>query len=185
MRYLQPQVRFALLAVCLLSASALAAGTWKALKNDGIHDPSNPAIEVLQEPEEALSRLPPDTAGNMVHWVRALRDGYIDPRAGLKRKRSVRLLESDVLFKNTSEMPWVLFPHRAHTEWLDCKNCHTEIFEMEVGQTPISMFQILNGEKCGVCHGAVSFPLTECRRCHSVSRVTGEALPMPDVPPRR
>jgi ribosomal protein L40E len=32
----------------------------------------------------------------------------------------------------------------------------------------MSMFAILQGEFCGRCHGAVSFPLTECRRCHSV-----------------
>jgi hypothetical protein len=31
------------------------------------------------------------------------------------------------------------------------------------------MQKILDGEQCGVCHGAVAFPLTECRRCHSVS----------------
>ena len=32
----------------------------------------------------------------------------------------------------------------------------------------ISMAKILDGEYCGVCHGAVSFPLTECDRCHSI-----------------
>jgi len=185
MRNRHPKALFLFLAVLLASATALAAGTWKSLKEDGIHDPSNPAIEILQEPADALGRLPPDTAGNMVNWIRALRDGYIQPRAGLRRKSQPRLLESDILFKNTSEMPWVLFPHLVHTEWLDCKNCHTEIFEMEVGQTPITMFQILNGEKCGVCHGAVSFPLTECRRCHSISKATGEPLPVPEPPERR
>jgi hypothetical protein len=29
---------------------------------------------------------------------------------------------------------------------------------------------VLSGEKCGLCHGAVAFPLTECNRCHSVQR---------------
>jgi hypothetical protein len=29
------------------------------------------------------------------------------------------------------------------------------------------MVQILLGEKCGVCHGKVAFPVSECRRCHS------------------
>jgi hypothetical protein len=33
---------------------------------------------------------------------------------------------------------------------------------------------ILSGEKCGLCHGAVSFPLTECKRCHSVDRGSPE-----------
>jgi hypothetical protein len=31
------------------------------------------------------------------------------------------------------------------------------------------MFNILNGEQCGRCHGAVSFPVAEqCKLCHSV-----------------
>jgi nitrate/TMAO reductase-like tetraheme cytochrome c subunit len=29
------------------------------------------------------------------------------------------------------------------------------------------MSAILLGEKCGVCHGKVAFPVSECRRCHS------------------
>ena len=36
------------------------------------------------------------------------------------------------------------------------------------------MLLILAGEKCGLCHGAVAFPLTECLRCHSVQRGTPE-----------
>jgi c(7)-type cytochrome triheme protein len=64
----------------------------------------------------------------------------------------------------------VLFPHRPHTEWLDCENCHDKLFKKKAGETPINMFQVLQGEYCGRCHGAVAFPLTECRRCHSVPR---------------
>jgi hypothetical protein len=26
------------------------------------------------------------------------------------------------------------------------------------------------GEQCGVCHGAVAFPLTVCGRCHNTPR---------------
>jgi hypothetical protein len=29
------------------------------------------------------------------------------------------------------------------------------------------MAAILLGEKCGVCHGKVAFPVSECRLCHS------------------
>jgi cytochrome c551/c552 len=29
------------------------------------------------------------------------------------------------------------------------------------------MAAILMGEKCGVCHGKVAFPVSECRLCHS------------------
>jgi c(7)-type cytochrome triheme protein len=45
------------------------------------------------------------------------------------------------------------------------------LFKSKAGATKqLNMFQILQGEYCGVCHGAVSFPLTECKRCHSVER---------------
>jgi hypothetical protein len=39
----------------------------------------------------------------------------------------------------------------------------------------MNMLQILSGEKCGQCHGAVAFPLTECARCHRVPRGSPEA----------
>jgi len=29
------------------------------------------------------------------------------------------------------------------------------------------MAAILLGQKCGVCHGKVAFPVSECRLCHS------------------
>jgi len=38
------------------------------------------------------------------------------------------------------------------------------------GANQISMASILMGEKCGVCHGKVAFPVSECRRCHSQAK---------------
>jgi len=35
------------------------------------------------------------------------------------------------------------------------------------GANQISMASILLGQKCGVCHGKVAFPVSECRLCHS------------------
>ena len=77
--------------------------------------------------------------------------------------------------ERTAGMPMVLFPHRAHTEWLDCENCHDKIFKAKQGANPVNMFAILQGEYCGQCHGAVSFPLTQCYRCHSVPRASAPA----------
>ena len=48
----------------------------------------------------------------------------------------------------------------GHTEWLDCTNCHDKLFLPKAGATPVNMFAVLQGEYCGRCHGAVSFPLT-------------------------
>jgi c(7)-type cytochrome triheme protein len=143
---------------------------WKPLAEDGLHDPYSPALEYLQEPEEALSVLPRDTAGNNVNWVKALEDGYIEPRTNILPDTELQVLESEILMTDTATMPLVLFPHKPHTQWLDCTNCHEELFISKAGATPVNMFAVLQGEYCGRCHGAVAFPLTECNRCHSVPR---------------
>lgn len=153
-----------------------AASKWLPLARDGIHDPASPALGVLQEPAEALASLPPDHAGNQVRWMRALDEGHITPRTNILPETKVILRTTDVLLKNTGEMPMVRFPHRQHTAWLDCSNCHDQLFARKAGATRINMFLILSGEKCGLCHGAVAFPLTECLRCHSVERGGSEAL---------
>ena len=143
---------------------------WKPIKDDGIHDPTSQAIGVLQDPAEALGVLPPDTAGNQVNWVKALREGQINPRTHLTKQGKLERLDTDILMTDTLEMPHVLFPHRAHTEWMDCASCHDHIFKSKAGETPVNMFAILQGKYCGRCHGAVAFPLTECNRCHSVRK---------------
>lgn len=145
-----------------------AAARWKPLVKDGIHDPGNPAVAILQNPAEALSVLPPDTAGNLVDWARALREGYINPRTNIMPGTEIQLLDLDIVMKRTGDMPFVNFPHLTHTEWLDCSNCHEEMFKSKTGATEFNMLDILQGRFCGQCHGAVSFPLTECNRCHSV-----------------
>jgi len=143
---------------------------WKNLAEDELHDPANPAIIELQQPAEALSALPGDYIGNKVRWVNALRHGYIEPRTNFFPETKIRVLDLDIIMERTGEMGLVKFPHKAHTEWLDCNNCHDKIFKMKVDANPINMFAILQGEYCGRCHGAVAFPLTECLRCHSVAR---------------
>jgi c(7)-type cytochrome triheme protein len=170
--------RTALAAVLLLaSALALAAtARWLSIAADGVHDPSGPAVGVLQEPRDALAALPPDTAGNQVRWVQALDQGAIQPRTNIQPETIVKLRTTEVLLRNTGEMPMVRFPHRQHTAWLDCSNCHNQLFEQVAGTTRINMMLILSGEKCGLCHGAVAFPLTECARCHSVFRGSPEHL---------
>ena len=166
-----PALATLLLLMFALAGVVLAAERhWAPLAGDDIHDPDSPATGVLQEPADALSQLPPDTAGNQVDWIRALRDGYITPRTNIFPETRTNVLDLDVLMKNTGELRVVKFPHRPHTEWLDCSNCHEQLFRSKAGETPVNMFKILQGEYCGRCHGAVAFPLTECFRCHSVKR---------------
>ena len=178
MRRRTPDMRLVLaVLLALTSAVALAAtARWLTIAADGVHDPRGPAIGVLQEPREALGSLPPDTSGNQVRWMQALDQGHIQPRTNIQPETLVKLRLTEVLLKNTGEMPMVRFPHRQHTAWLDCSNCHDHLFAQVAGASGINMMLILQGEKCGLCHGAVAFPLTECQRCHSVSRGSPEHL---------
>ena len=161
-----------LIALTALASAVVGAGKWQPLKNDGLHDPSNPAVDVLQEPGEALSVLVPDGAGNQVDWVRSLQQGLIEPRPSLDGSREPEIRETTVLMKNTYPMLYVRFPHKPHTQWMACEACHDRIFLPEVDANPINMGKILEGEYCGLCHGAVSFPLTECNRCHNTDPAT-------------
>lgn len=161
------------------------AGEWLPLNNDGIHDPRSRAVKILQQPREALQGLTPDHAGNQVRWVQVLDKGEIRPREKLFPQTVVQKLDLDVILDAKGGMPAVRFPHRPHTEWLDCVNCHDGLFAKRAGGSKISMFKILQGEQCGVCHGAVAFPLTECARCHSIPR-PGQTQPIipPGIDPR-
>lgn len=168
------------IAVCVglgIAQTTFAAGPaskaksfWLPLAQDELHDPADPALNLLQNPAEALSVLPRDGAGNQVNWVKALDNGHIKPRINIRSNTQAEVLDLDVLLRNTGEMGMVNFPHKQHTEWLVCSNCHEEIFKSQAGANKFGMFDILNGEYCGRCHGAVAFPPTECKRCHNVPR---------------
>lgn len=140
------------------------------VEEDGIHDPTNAAVKVLQQPVEAMADFPRDNAG-IVDWVKALEEGLVNPRASKEGGEEMHVVDFDVIFKNTASMPYVRYPHRQHTEWLTCENCHPKIFLPQKGGNPTNMSDIMQGNFCGVCHGKVAFPPTKnCGRCHSVSR---------------
>lgn len=143
---------------------------WSPLARDGIHDTKNPSLKMLQEPGVALARLPADHTGNLVNWVQALEQGHINPRTNIFPESRVRILDLDVLLNLRGSTPIVRFPHKQHTAWLDCSNCHEHLFKSKAGGNKFSMERILQGEQCGVCHGAVAFPLTVCGRCHNTPR---------------
>lgn len=135
---------------------------------DGIHDPSNPGTSLLQWPSEAFQDLPKSNDGNLVDWVEALDAGAIAPWVDLEDPDAEPFTMDLVIVREVKgSMPDVVYPHQQHTEWLDCTNCHDEIFVPEKGANQMSMAAILLGQKCGVCHGRVAFPISDCRRCHS------------------
>lgn len=141
------------------------------LAEDGIHDPTNQAVaKVLQEPVEAMADFPRDDKG-IIDWVKVLDQGLINPRKSLMGTDEMYTADFDIIFTNTGSMPNVRFPHRPHTEWLTCANCHPAIFLPQKGGNPITMSAIIEGRYCGVCHGKVAFPPTKnCGRCHSIPR---------------
>jgi len=135
---------------------------------DGIHDPAGDSTTLLQAPLEAFDPLAKSNSGNYVNWNQALADGAINPWYSVSNPNAAPIvLDMNIVREVKGSMPNVVYPHKQHTEWLDCSNCHPAIFIPMKGANQISMASILLGEKCGVCHGKVAFPVSECRRCHS------------------
>lgn len=135
---------------------------------DGIHDPDNESTHILLPPRESFAALPKANSGNRVDWVKALNDGAISPRYDRYDENAKPVvMDLNIVREVKGSMPDVVYPHKQHTEWLDCSNCHPEIFIPQKGANSISMAAILLGQKCGVCHGKVAFPVSECRKCHS------------------
>jgi c(7)-type cytochrome triheme protein len=115
-----------------------------------------------------LSRYPAILFGNRINWVVALEDAIISPRTYLKNKsEDIPFDKKLVLEAEWNFVPPAIFPHKSHTAWLDCNNCHPELFNIKKkGTRDFSMRNILNGEFCGVCHLNVAFPVHDCQRCH-------------------
>ncbi len=116
-----------------------------------------------------LGHLPRTQFGNKRDWSVAIEKKLIKPRNFLTVKPSgdinfskKLLLEAEML-----NIPPAVFPHRAHTRWLDCNNCHPDIFNIKMKTTKhFSMDYIVQGQFCGVCHMNVAFPINDCERCH-------------------
>lgn len=135
---------------------------------DGIHDPANEGTPALLPPLAAFAKLPKSAAGNRVNWVESLNQKKIKPRSDrVDVNAEPVVMDLNIVREVKGFMPDVVYPHKQHTEWLDCSNCHPAIFVPQKGANAISMASILLGEKCGVCHGKVAFPVSECRLCHS------------------
>lgn len=143
---------------------------------DGIHDPANDGTHALQPPLTAFGTLPKSMSGNRINWVEALGQKKINPRYDRNDPKAEPIvMDLNIVREVKGSMPDVVYPHKQHTEWLDCSNCHPAIFVPQKGANAISMAAILLGEKCGVCHGKVAFPVSECRNCHSKKKDMAKA----------
>jgi len=140
----------------------------RAIDTSPLLDPGNPDYGRLQNIGEATRKMPYD-ANRFPDWMKALNEGLITPRSGLRGNEKMEVLNLDIIMRNTKEMPFVRFPHKSHTLWLACSNCHPAPFKAQAGSTSIRMADIFRGEFCGMCHDRVAFiTFFSCQRCHSV-----------------
>jgi len=116
--------------------------------------------------------LPRAKFGNEIDWVKALDNGSIKPKQSLSGNSTpIGLDKTLTLTAEMSGIPPAVFPHKAHVQWLDCATCHPDIFNIKKKTTRhFSMWRILAGEFCGVCHLRIAFPLNECKKCHPSMR---------------
>jgi c(7)-type cytochrome triheme protein len=71
--------------------------------------------------------------------------------------------------QSAGSMPASIFPHWVHRVRYRCDACHTDIFEMQLGATEISMELMREGKSCAICHdGTRAFKVgfDSCNRCH-------------------
>lgn len=170
--------------LALLLLSGIASGP--TLANDtSIRDYTLSEVELLQDPRTATDFFPKDR-DKKPDWVDVLQRGLITPRETLRGepRRPEFLGEppgEGIVFRNTAQMPYVVFPHKPHTEWLACLNCHDELFERKATGQGEGMVAIFMGRHCGTCHGKVAFsPIGSCYRCHSMPNPTALFSPVPD-----
>ena len=128
------------------------------------------------EKKISLESLPRDHSN--VDWMRAVREGYINPKGSINTdSKEEVLLNLDVVLRFSDPLiKDVLFSHSIHTYWLNCETCHPKIFAPKVSGNMMTMKEILEGKYCGRCHGVVSFRTTvtsgpdfrdNCLKCHS------------------
>lgn len=159
--------RLALICLLVLPFAGSAA------RAQAVHDFENlPEARLLASPKTATGHLPQRVDGRP-DWVQALDQGLIAPRStksGEPRPAddAIPMPTAGIVFTNTQFMPYVVFPHRQHAEWLTCMNCHESLFELKATGRGKGMTAIFRGEHCGFCHGRVAFsPEGSCYRCHS------------------
>jgi len=116
-----------------------------------------------------LDSFPKTPFGNQIDWVTAFKEKTIKPKRTILAEQTAPIVfdKSLKLEAGWVEVPPVFFPHDAHNQWLDCSNCHPDIFNVKVKTTAhFAMQYILEGKFCGVCHLKVAFPINDCKRCH-------------------
>lgn len=120
-----------------------------------------------------FANLPEQDYGDGVDWAAALETGAVSPRTTLHDKGTPAVmplpthLRLPMRWTTREPRTLVVFPHATHIQWLDCANCHPDIFTLEqMGTVSFDKEKNLYGMYCGTCHLTVAFPMNGCSRCH-------------------
>lgn len=126
-----------------------------------------------KEKFSSLADFPKAKYGNGIDWSEALSAHLITPVHYLTIKPPEDIVQDKRLTLEASwnMIPPAFYPHKLHSKWLDCNNCHPDIFNIKKKSTErFSMQRNLEGQYCGVCHMTVAFPMNDCKRCHPDKR---------------
>ena len=120
--------------------------------------------------EKFTENLPRLRYGNLIDWDKAEEEGKINPidfLPGISFKRDPLQAQKDFSIEVTTWASDVIFSHKKHAMWNGCAVCHPQVFpSSQKGTVKYSMFQIMRGEYCGICHLKVAFSVWLCSQCH-------------------
>lgn len=129
---------------------------------------------------EQVSGLPATPFGNRIDWVDAFDNELITPQQTIYAEEHEPIEYTDALELEAdwSLIPGASFSHEKHLQWLDCADCHPDIFNVKKKTTQrFDMRYNLEGKFCGACHMTVAFPMDNCKRCHpkmNTGQIPGE-----------
>jgi len=130
---------------------------------------SYPPLKVKEE----SAPLPQTSYGDHINWVTAIEQGAIQPQRSLPGGYAApgmplpKYLEMPLNWTTAAANVIVHFPHSKHVKWLDCSNCHPDLFSIkQAGTVAFDKESNLYGQFCGACHMTVAFPINGCSRCH-------------------
>jgi c(7)-type cytochrome triheme protein len=123
-----------------------------------------------------VAPLPKGRFGNKVDWEAAELEHRItltDTLPEVSVKRAALAVPKDYSIEaKINGLPKIIFSHGKHATWNGCELCHPDVFSVKAGSTKYTMQDIFAGRYCGLCHGSVAFPTSDCQRCH-VEPVSG------------
>lgn len=116
-------------------------------------------------------KLPKRARSGLVDWEEAETKGIVKPIDFLEgvytRRQPIKMDKELSIESKETWMSNIFFSHKKHAVWNGCEVCHPEIFpSTKQGTVQYTMFQIGEGQYCGVCHNKVAFPVFSCHRCH-------------------